>query len=117
MRPRERLTARGAVSLSDDELLALIIGSGSAKRSALVIANELLRAIGGLRALGQADVARLRHHRIGLDPGGRSARSAPRASRAGAACHRTAVAQAAPDRGRADLRGQRVRHAGAYRRA
>jgi DNA repair protein RadC len=66
MRPRERLNARGAVSLSDDELLALIIGSGSAKRSALVIANELLRAIGGLRALGQADVAHLRHHRIGL---------------------------------------------------
>jgi DNA repair protein RadC len=66
MRPRERLNARGAASLSDDELLALIIGSGSARRSALVIANELLRAIGGLRALGQADVARLRHHQIGL---------------------------------------------------
>src|SRR5216684_739945 len=66
MRPRERLVARGAVSLSDDELLALIIGSGTKKHSALVLANELLRAIGGLRALGQADVARLRHHMVGL---------------------------------------------------
>jgi DNA repair protein RadC len=60
MRPRERFVARGASSLSDDELLALLIGSGTAKRSALVIANELLRAIGGLRSLGQADTARLR---------------------------------------------------------
>lgn len=59
-RPRERLVARGASSLSDDELLALLIGSGTPKRSALVIANELLRAIGGTRALGQADVSRLR---------------------------------------------------------
>jgi DNA repair protein RadC len=59
-RPRERLLARGASSLSDDELLALLIGSGTAKRSALLIANELLRAIGGTRALGQADVSRLR---------------------------------------------------------
>jgi DNA repair protein RadC len=59
-RPRERLVARGASSLSDDELLALLIGSGTPRRSALVIANELLRAIGGTRALGQADVSRLR---------------------------------------------------------
>jgi DNA repair protein RadC len=65
MRPRERLVARGATSLSDDELLALLIGSGTPKRSALVIANELLRAAGGLRALGQADAARLRDCGLG----------------------------------------------------
>jgi DNA repair protein RadC len=65
MRPRERLVARGATSLSDDELLALLIGSGTAKRSALVIANELLRMAGGLRALGQADTARLRECGLG----------------------------------------------------
>lgn len=64
MRPRERLAARGATSLSDDELLALLVGSGTARRSALVIANEALRAVGGLRALGQADVRRL--HDVGL---------------------------------------------------
>jgi len=57
VRPRERLVARGAQSLSDDELITLVIGSGTGKRSALVLANELLRAIGGLRSLGQADAA------------------------------------------------------------
>jgi len=66
MRPRERLVARGATALSDDELLTLLIGSGTAKRSALVMANELLRSIGGLRALGQADTPRLRECGLGL---------------------------------------------------
>ena len=65
MRPRERLAARGPASLSDDELLALLVGSGTSRRSALVIANELLRAVGGLRALGQADVPRLRETGLG----------------------------------------------------
>ena len=71
MRPRERLCARGAQSLSDDELIALLVGSGTAKRSALVVANELLRAIGGMRALGQADVARLRACGVGAATAGR----------------------------------------------
>ncbi len=66
MRPRERLAARGASSLSDDELIAILVGTGTAKRSALVIANETLRAVGGLRSLGQADIARLRS--CGLGP-------------------------------------------------
>jgi DNA repair protein RadC len=59
-RPRERLIARGASALSDDELLALLIGSGTRSRSALLIANEVLRGLGGTRAVGQADVSRLR---------------------------------------------------------
>jgi DNA repair protein RadC len=65
-RPRERLAARGAQSLSDDELLALLIGSGTRQRSALVIANELMRAVGGTRAIGQADLSRLRGAGLGL---------------------------------------------------
>ena len=65
MRPRERLVARGALSLSDDELIALLIGQGTPKRSVLVIANELLRRVGGMRALGQADALRLRSLGIG----------------------------------------------------
>jgi DNA repair protein RadC len=65
-RPRERLVARGAASLSDDELLALLIGSGTRSRSALLIANEVLRALGGTRAVGQADVSRLRGSGLGL---------------------------------------------------
>jgi DNA repair protein RadC len=65
-RPRERLVARGASSLSDDELLALLIGSGTRQRSALLIANEVLRAIGGTRSVGQADVSRLCDAGLGL---------------------------------------------------
>jgi len=65
-RPRERLVARGAQSLSDDELLALLIGSGTRQRSALLIANEVLRVVGGTRALGQADVSLLRQAGLGL---------------------------------------------------
>ena len=65
VRPRERLLARGAQALSDDELIALLVGSGTRGRSALVMANELLREVGGLRALGQADVPRLRE-RLGV---------------------------------------------------
>ena len=65
-RPRERLVARGASSLSDDELLALLIGSGTRARSALLIANEVLRKVGGTRAVGQADVSRLRDSGLGL---------------------------------------------------
>jgi DNA repair protein RadC len=56
-RPRERLDARGAASLSDDELLALLIGSATRRRSALLIANEALRQVGGARAVGQADIS------------------------------------------------------------
>jgi len=65
-RPRERLVARGAASLSDDEVLALVVGSGTRGRSALVIGNEVLRRIGGTRAVGQADVSRLRECGLGL---------------------------------------------------
>jgi len=42
-RPRERLAARGAAELTDAELLALVLGSGSAGRSALRIGRRLSR--------------------------------------------------------------------------
>lgn len=64
-RPRERVIAHGVDACSDDELLALLIGGGRPGRSALVIAIDLLREIGGLRALGQADASRLRMHGVG----------------------------------------------------
>lgn len=65
MRPRERLAARGAQALSDDEILAILIGHGTRERSALVLANATLRELGGMRALGQADVSRLRGAGLG----------------------------------------------------
>ena len=52
-RPRERFRAHGPRSLSITELLALVIGSGSAGRSALIVAHDLLAsADGSLRRLG-----------------------------------------------------------------
>ncbi|MEK7862184.1 MAG: UPF0758 domain-containing protein, partial [Chloroflexota bacterium] len=40
MRPRERLAARGPNALSDEELLAVLIGSGRPGRSAVDTAHD-----------------------------------------------------------------------------
>ena len=50
-RPREKLLARGPGALSDAELLALFLGSGTAGRDAVASARDLLAGHGGLRAL------------------------------------------------------------------
>jgi DNA repair protein RadC len=50
-RPREKLLCHGASALGDNELIALVIGNGSRRASALTVANELLAAHGGLHAL------------------------------------------------------------------
>jgi DNA repair protein RadC len=49
--PREKLIARGAAVLSDAELLAVFIGSGSRGQNAVQLGRELLRRHGGLRQL------------------------------------------------------------------
>jgi DNA repair protein RadC len=46
-RPRERLRRNGARALSSVELLALVIGTGGSRRSALALAHELLALHGG----------------------------------------------------------------------
>lgn len=53
-RPRERLLARGAQSLSDGELLALLLGSGRPGMDALALARALLAATDGLAGLVDA---------------------------------------------------------------
>ena len=50
-RPREKLLARGAGSLSDAELLAIFLGSGTAGQDAVAAARTLLAGHGGLRRL------------------------------------------------------------------
>ncbi|MGB5326218.1 MAG: DNA repair protein RadC, partial [Pseudomonadales bacterium] len=50
-RPREKLLTRGVQSLSDAELLAIFLHTGSQRRSALQIARDLLEHFGGLAAL------------------------------------------------------------------
>jgi DNA repair protein RadC len=62
-RPRERLLSGGR--LSDDELLAVLIGSGRPGHDALALAREALVAIGGLHAFARVDASRLRALRLG----------------------------------------------------
>jgi len=58
-RPRERLLASGPGVLSDAELLALVIGSGSVRESAVELSARLLRAFEGLGGLSRASCNRL----------------------------------------------------------
>jgi DNA repair protein RadC len=50
-RPREKLERSGAAALGDNELLAILIGHGSAGSSALVLASQVLTLAGGVRGL------------------------------------------------------------------
>lgn len=50
-RPREKLLARGAASLSDVELLALLLRTGLAGKSVLHLAQELLETFDGIAGL------------------------------------------------------------------
>ncbi|NNM61261.1 MAG: hypothetical protein HKM03_03750, partial [Steroidobacteraceae bacterium] len=57
-RPREKLLRHGAESLSDAELLAILLHTGIRGRSALQLARELLSGFSSLRKLIAADRAR-----------------------------------------------------------
>ncbi|MDO4540693.1 MAG: DNA repair protein RadC [Syntrophomonadaceae bacterium] len=59
MRPREKMLRGGEPSLSDAELLAVIIDSGTRDRSALDLAYDLLRRYKGLRMIKTASVEEL----------------------------------------------------------
>jgi DNA repair protein RadC len=50
-RPREKLLARGAASLSDPELLALLLRTGTPGRGVLQMAQEVLDSFGGIAGL------------------------------------------------------------------
>ena len=50
-RPRERLVAHGAQALSDAELIAVILGTGTTGQSALDLARAALTRFGGLSGL------------------------------------------------------------------
>ena len=58
---REKLVSRGVQSLSDRELLSIILGEGSAGYSAVETAGRILDAYdGSLPAMARADMTRLR---------------------------------------------------------
>jgi DNA repair protein RadC len=66
-RPREKLYKKGTSSLSDAELLAILIGSGTRKRSAVDLGRELLSLVNNnLNSLGKLSISDLtRIHGIG----------------------------------------------------
>lgn len=51
LRPREKIRNYGVASLSDSELLAILLGSGYKGKSSVEMANELLRETGGFNGL------------------------------------------------------------------
>jgi DNA repair protein RadC len=57
-RPREKLLAKGAAALSDAEILAILLRTGTPGRSALDLARDALAAFGSLRQLIAADRGR-----------------------------------------------------------
>lgn len=54
-RPRERLAQCGVAALTDAELLAVLIGTGAGRRSALEVARDALARHGGLARLVGSD--------------------------------------------------------------
>ena len=62
VRPRERLLHAGPGSLSNAELLAIILRTGGRHGNVLDLANRLLAAFGGLGGISAASVAELRQH-------------------------------------------------------
>ena len=59
-RPREKLIAYGAHALGDNELVAVLVGSGCRGRDALAVANQLLDARGGLHGLSRSTADQMR---------------------------------------------------------
>ncbi len=66
-RPREKLLRRGADALTDAELLAIFLRTGTQGKSAVDMARDLLTEFGSLRALLIADQERFcQSHGLGL---------------------------------------------------
>ena len=59
-RPREKLDRVGVGGLGDNELLAIVLGHGISRTSALELANGVLASVGGLHGLARATADDLR---------------------------------------------------------
>lgn len=59
-RPREKLLSKGSEALSNSELLAILLGSGTKKKSAIEVGKEILALAGdNLNALGKLSLKEL----------------------------------------------------------
>ena len=59
-RPREKLLRLGAAGLGDNELMAIVVGSGSHRTNALALASQILETAGGLHGIPRISVDDLR---------------------------------------------------------
>lgn len=67
-RPREKLLEKGAPSLTNAELIAILLGSGTRSESAVVLAQKVLNAVGDdLSVLSKSEIADLTVHK-GIGP-------------------------------------------------
>lgn len=59
-RPREKMLLKGIASLSDAELLAILIGSGNSRETAVQLSQRILNSVNNnLNALGKLSVKEL----------------------------------------------------------
>lgn len=58
-RPREKLMLKGIDALSDAELIAILIGSGSRNESAVALSKRILASVDNLNALGKMSISQL----------------------------------------------------------
>ena len=78
--PRERLLEHGAPTLTDAELLALLLRTGLPGQPATRLAEQLIASAGGLSALIRRDPHALMGIR-GLGPGKARQRNSPRCAK------------------------------------
>jgi DNA repair protein RadC len=64
-RPREKLQRLGVAALGDNELVAIVLGSGAPDCGALQLANRVLQRAGGLRGLARASADQICVHGVG----------------------------------------------------
>lgn len=63
-RPREKLLSKGRVALSDAELIAILMGSGSKGESAVDLAKRILKSVNNnLHELGKKSPSELQQHK------------------------------------------------------
>ena len=59
-RPREKMAARGPQALTDAELLAIFLGTGTVGKSAIDVGRDLLRDFDSLTGLSRRSLTELR---------------------------------------------------------
>jgi DNA repair protein RadC len=67
-RPREKLIHSGEQNLSDAELLAIVLGSGTKRESAVQMAQRILKEAGNLKMLSSMSVSELIKQFHGVGP-------------------------------------------------